>query len=140
MASVYRWMLTSEAMLCCREGFVFDGCDIGAYRSIDAALAFHEISDEACLVPGEGAEHVMHDQDLAGAIRAGADADGGHRGGFGDFFAHGGRYRFQHHDGSAGGFQCEHVRLHLRGSFDSLALHLEAAELMYRLRRKAHMR
>src|SRR3569832_1917213 len=61
MAGLCRQAHTSEAMLRRWKGFIFDGCDIGAYRSIDAALALHEILDEARLVAREDAQHIVHD-------------------------------------------------------------------------------
>src|SRR5690554_1359835 len=45
---------------------------------LDAGRAVHVVLDEARRLAGEDAEHVVEHQHLAVAVRAGADADGGH--------------------------------------------------------------
>ena len=97
--------------------------------------AAHELRREVV----EHAEHVLVHEHLAVAARAGADADGGdgqlRRHAFGELGGNG----LEDHGESAGLFHRVGVFQKLAGRVGRLALHLEAAQRVDALRRKADM-
>src|SRR5438045_5784698 len=72
--------------------------------------------DETGSEPGEGADEVVHDQDLAVAIRTGTDADGWDFEGGGDFFGNRRSDEFEDDGGGTGFFEGGSVSEE-RGSF-----------------------
>ena len=68
----------------------------------DLSMEFEIAAEEPGLEFGVDAEQVVHDEDLAVAVAAGADADHGDLEGFGYFFGEGGRDLFEDDAGAAG--------------------------------------
>src|SRR5207249_1622228 len=101
----------------------------------DARSSLHEVPDEARLLSRKHVEHVVQDEHLAGAARAGADADGGDAQAPRDLLPELGRYRFEHDEARARRLELHGVPDELLLGVLALALHVVAAELVHRLRR-----
>ncbi|CAM2144805.1 hypothetical protein PT2222_160166 [Paraburkholderia tropica] len=130
----------SEHVFGTGEAAFLDGLHIGAHGRFDVGLTGHEVLHETRTLAGENAQHVVQHQHLSRALDARTDADGRNAQLLRDFRAERRRHRFDHHELRTGVLQRERVADQLRRARIALALHLEAAERMHRLRRKTDVR